>query len=221
MRFQLDLPPRYQGFSDVHVDLGSGVTPRNPFGASRLIATDFESIGLTLKNGFEFVGCDLTATLPFDSSSISSCSAYDVLEHIPRWERTDSGITFPFVNLMQEIYRVLEPGGQFLAVTPAYPSPAAFQDPTHINIITRETLAYFAKPNCHARELGYGFEGEFEVMYENWLKGAGPYSQQNLFNVKRFTSRDGIVAYLKIMNRFVKYLLNRKPTHVIWVLKKI
>lgn len=220
MRYQLDLPPRSNSRSDTHVDLGSGITPRNPFGAGRLIATDFDSVGLTLKNGFDFIGCDLTSRLPFSDESVSSCSAFDVLEHIPRWERSNSGITFPFINLMQEIYRILEPGGHFLAVTPAFPSPAAFQDPTHVNVITRGTLSYFANPTVHSNELGYGFTGNFETVYEGWLKSVGPYSQSRLLAEKNFSSKIGLIAWLKLTKRLLSFLTSRKPTHLIWVLRK-
>lgn len=217
---QIDLPPVISKLNSIHVDLGSGISPRNPFNANKVIATDFDSVGSTIKHGFEFVGCDLTKRLPFDSESISSCSAFDVLEHIPRWERGSEGITFPFVNLMQEIYRVLQPGGHFLAVTPAFPSPAAFQDPTHVNIITRDTIAYFVNPTSHANELGYGFTGAFNVIYEGWLRGVGPYSTSGLMGQKNFHSLDGLYAWAKLVNRLLKYLTKRKPTHLIWILEK-
>ena len=35
--------------------------------------------------------------------------------------------------------------GTFFARTPACPSAAAFQDPTHVNIITDQTVSYFTK----------------------------------------------------------------------------
>ena len=71
---------------------------------------------------------------------------------------------------MNEIYRVLKPGGIFLHVTPAFPSPEAFQDPTHVNIITENTFpCYFCNPNPDAKNLGYGFTGDFELIDQRWL----------------------------------------------------
>lgn len=44
---------------------------------------------------------------------------------------------------MNEVHRVLKPNGIFLHQTPAYPSTVAFRDPTHVNIITEETIPHY------------------------------------------------------------------------------
>jgi SAM-dependent methyltransferase len=68
---------------------------------------------------------------------------------------------------MNEIYRVLKTGGIFLSVTPAYPHGAAFQDPTHVNIITEETfIKYFDDTYTWAKI--YGFNGRFKVLQQEW-----------------------------------------------------
>jgi hypothetical protein len=79
---------------------------------------------------------------------------------------------------MNEIWRILKPNGIFLARTPAYPSAAAFQDPTHVNIITDQTVSYFAKRPCPDGSLidpwglplgkTYGFKGEFVLIKQWW-----------------------------------------------------
>jgi len=205
----------------VHVDLGSGATPRNPFNAKVLIATDFSRFASRIENGIEFRGCDLTRKLPFEDNSITSISAYDVLEHIPRWERLPGGeIVFPFINLMSEIYRILVPGGQFLAVTPGYPSPAAFVDPTHINFITTETMDYFCGDDPHASTLGYGFKGSFNLKYQDWLRGSGPYAPMRIDSINFMKSKVDFVNSLRMANRYIRYLRNRKPSHLITILEK-
>jgi len=46
---------------------------------------------------------------------------------------------------MNECYRVLKKDGVFLSMTPIYPYLGAFQDPTHVNIITVDTFTnYFS-----------------------------------------------------------------------------
>jgi SAM-dependent methyltransferase len=57
---------------------------------------------------------DLTAALAYDDNSIAKIQAQDVLEHLP-CERV------PFV--LDEIYRVLKPGGVFRLSVPDYRSP--------------------------------------------------------------------------------------------------
>jgi len=75
---------------------------------------------------------------------------------------------------MDEIFRVLEPGGYFFSRTPAYPAPQVFQDPTHINIITEDTFPKYFCKHWHDGALQnpwgeyYGFTGAFEVVQQNW-----------------------------------------------------
>jgi len=48
-----------------------------------------------------------------------------------------------FVRFMDEVWRVLKPGGQFISTFPYAGSPGYWQDPSHLNPITPTTLAYF------------------------------------------------------------------------------
>ena len=63
-------------------------------------------------------------------------TAYDLLEHIPRYGNLPDHGDAPFIFLMNEIFRVMKPGGVFLSITPIYPYLGAFMDPTHNNIMT-------------------------------------------------------------------------------------
>lgn len=218
--WNIDIPYKHSISSSTHVDLGAGNSPRNPFGATKLIATDMHK-SFTRHDGVEFVIADLTRPLPFESDTISSFSAYDVLEHIPRWERVADEIQFPFINLMSEIHRCLVPGGIFLSVTPAYPNAEAFQDPTHVNIISKGTIRYFAAPEPWAALTGYGFVGSFQVISQTWLRGAGPYSNQSLSTLYRYRGvSTKINITLKLVRRALRLIKNRKPTHLLWVLQK-
>jgi hypothetical protein len=67
---------------------------------------------------------------------------------------------------MNEVYRVLKNNGIFIASTPAYPSAKAFQDPTHVNIITAQTHEYFIGKNPYGRR--YGFNGVFQLRQAGW-----------------------------------------------------
>jgi SAM-dependent methyltransferase len=218
--WNVDIPYQHTSDVSIHVDLGAGNSPRNPFGAHKFIATDFHR-SFMRPDGVEFVVADLTRVLPFDSNSISSFSAYDVLEHIPRWERVDGEIHFPFIELMSEIHRCLIPGGLFIAVTPAFPNSEAFQDPTHVNIISKGTIRYFAAPEPWATLTGYGFVGSFRVIAQTWLRGAGPFAAESLISsFSHQRSSEKIRTLYRFLNRMLIASRNRKPTHLLWVLAK-
>lgn len=48
-----------------------------------------------------------------------------------------------FIRFMDEVWRIMKPGGQFHSVFPYAASPGYWQDPTHVNPITPTTLNYF------------------------------------------------------------------------------
>lgn len=48
-----------------------------------------------------------------------------------------------FIRFMDEVWRVLKPGGQFAFVVPHAASSGFAQDPTHINMINESTMMYF------------------------------------------------------------------------------
>jgi len=144
-----------------HLDLGCGGKPRNPYDCDELF-------GIDQSNWFtnaEVRACKLGLDpFPFPSDYFDSVSAYDLLEHIPRQaiDYANKEIHFPFIEVMQEVWRVLKPEGKFLALTPTYPARQAFQDPTHVNFITEDTHWYFCGIEPHAAR--YGFTGHFEKL---------------------------------------------------------
>lgn len=153
------------GHVELAVDLGCGARPRNDYNASRILGFDLAS---NASNGVQ--AADLSAEpIPLPDSSVDLITAYDFLEHIRRWERRDGQVVFPFIELMSEICRVLRPGGLFYSVTPAYPSKEAFQDPTHVNVITEDTFSKYFCGRLWAKQ--YGFRGEFELQRQHWRGG--------------------------------------------------
>lgn len=145
------------------LDLGCGPLPKNPFNAD-------ETFGIDVRDDVSaniFKADLVIEKIPFPDESFEYVTAHDFLEHIPRLiyapHRRNA-----FVEVMNEIYRVLKPGGIFLSYTPAYPQAAAFRDPTHVNIITEETFpAYFDDKNRWARP--YGFRGAFQIISQEWM----------------------------------------------------
>jgi ubiquinone/menaquinone biosynthesis C-methylase UbiE len=144
------------------LDLGCGAAPKNIFGADQVYGVDIRT---DLENNIH--KADLAVEgLPFAADFFDFVTAHDFIEHIPRVVYTPLRRN-SFVELMNEIWRVLKEGGKFLSVTPAFPQPAAFVDPTHVNIITEQTFPlYFDDQNRWAK--GYGFVGAFKVVSQEW-----------------------------------------------------
>jgi SAM-dependent methyltransferase len=146
-----------------HLDLGCGTVPRNPYGQAEIHAVDLAAPSGLDPDRFRVANLSLEP-IPHLDSTFDSVSAFDFLEHVPRVLTTADGHAtfFPFVRLMDEIHRVLKPGGRLYAITPAYPSEDAFVDPTHVNYFTRGTWRYFCGPQPLART--YGFRGGFSML---------------------------------------------------------
>lgn len=157
-----------------HADLGSGTKPRNPYKRDELVGIDIFPIDD--QPGARFCQANVAlAPIPFPDNHFDSVSAYDFLEHVPRVLPVagEDRLRFPFVELMNEIWRVLKPDGLFYAQTPAIPHAAAFQDPTHVNFITDRTHEYFTQPLRMATQ--YGYVGDFSMLRSKRIRPGPDY----------------------------------------------
>ena len=145
------------------LDLGCGPNPNNPFKANEIYGVDILS-----NLAPNIAAADLAIEpIPFPTDYFEYVTAYQFIEHVPRVIYAPTRRN-AFVELMNEIYRVLKKDGIFLSVTPAYPHNEAFRDPTHVNIITEETFKfYFSTPYCWASI--YGFTGNFHFIRQEWM----------------------------------------------------
>lgn len=159
-----------------HLDLGCGISPRNPYAADSAFGCDIRDIDFALeKIAFEYKKVNLVVDpIPYPDNFFDSVSAYDFFEHVPRQlVLPDGQVANSFINLMSEIHRVLKPGGKLLSLTPAFPNVAAFTDPTHVNFITENTHQYFVGANPSGAI--YGFKGAFDVIQVRWEASANAY----------------------------------------------
>ena len=181
-----------------HLDLGCGNNPRNPFDAKEVYGVDIsERADFKEKNIFFKKANVVTEDIPFCENYFDSISAYDFLEHIPRVVIDQGKTSFPFINLMNEIYRTLKNNGEFYAITPLYPLESAFVDPTHVNYITKNTFKYFCVPDVWAEM--YGFKGKFKVL-----------------RVQQVNFEEEINKKISFNNILLNLFLHKRKQHIVW-----
>ena len=71
---------------------------------------------------------------PFDDNFADYILMNHVLEHLD-----------DVVKVMEEVWRILKPGGIVEIYTPYYKSKKAFRDPTHKHFFTEESMNYFTR----------------------------------------------------------------------------
>lgn len=80
---------------------------------------------------------DLNVTpWPIESNSADVCVAFHSFEHLA-----------DIVKTMNEVHRILKPGGKVIIEVPFYRSPTAFQDPTHKIFFAASSMIYFCHPS--------------------------------------------------------------------------
>jgi len=168
--------------------------------------------GVDVRDGLQCAGAVQIACsdvsiqpIPFPDQFFDSVSAFDFLEHVPRvsLDANHGRTRFPFVELMNEIWRVLRPNGMFYAVTPGFPHEKAFRDPTHVNVLTRKSYRYFTRPRLEARM--YGFSGDFTLVRQDVIHIRGDYEPHPATVMRRFL-------------RLGDTLLRRR-SHLVWEFK--
>lgn len=96
--------------------------------------------------------CDITEGLPYDDDSVDEVRAWDFLEHI---------LLGKTVGVIEEIWRVLKPGGIFESFTPdAEVGQAAFQDPDHKSFWVQNSWLYYSHPQYRTL---YGTKADFNI----------------------------------------------------------
>jgi SAM-dependent methyltransferase len=146
------------------LDLGCGRNLRNPYQATEAFGIDIVS-----QENLRVSVADLVIEpIPHPDNFFDYITAYDFIEHIPRVLYINGIRRQPFIELMNEIWRVLTPGGTLRAHTPAFPKAMAFTDPTHVNIITEDTYRYFCGEDHDQLARSYGFTGMFNLKTQHW-----------------------------------------------------
>lgn len=163
-RFVAEHPsPLGQARQSRTLDIGCGPHPKNPFGAAEVHGLDIRE---DLARNIRYADLAVEG-IPYSDDHFEFVSAFEFLEHVPRVIYMPMR-RFPFVELMNEIWRITKPGGLFLSSTPIYPFSPAFRDPTHVNLMTHETMSIYFDSR-HRGAAMYGFRGAFDIVAQGRL----------------------------------------------------
>ena len=127
---------------------------------------------------------DLGKDLPLADNSAGKVIAEDVLEHVP-----------DLVKVMEEIHRILVPGGKLTVVAPYFAHPDAFRDPTHRRFFTWGSFDYFVLGRKPAEYTSVSFR----------------YLQRSLEFPGGFWGRLGKLIFRFSPRRYEKYYARRFP----------
>lgn len=94
---------------------------------------------------------------PWPDSSISFILAHDIIEHLEHK-----------IYTMNEIHRILRPGGKVEIIVPTTEGRGAWQDPTHVSYWNRNSFLYWTEGDPHYERFksAYGMRGCFRVIHE-------------------------------------------------------
>lgn len=99
------------------------------------------------------------------NNSVDQIFCSHFIEHLPHG--TD-GFNDPMFQFMDEIWRILKPGGTATFVAPYYTSVRAFQDPGHQRFINEQMFLYFTKDWRKMNKLEfYPVKCDFKVVSMN------------------------------------------------------
>ena len=80
---------------------------------------------------------------PIYSDSFDQAKAWHIVEHIPPVAVTEKGTRRPFIEFMDECWRVLMVGARIDIETPYGGSDGFLHDPTHCNPVSELTFEHF------------------------------------------------------------------------------
>jgi SAM-dependent methyltransferase len=117
----------------IRLDIGCGVNKNQGF-----VGMDIQPL-----EGVDIIWDWNKRPWPLPDECVLMAVASHVVEHIPPVSIVGDETKFPFVEFMDEVWRVLKVGGEFALVCPHGNSQGYLQDPTHVNSLNETTWVYF------------------------------------------------------------------------------
>jgi len=122
-------------------------------GCSDRTLSGYENVDIVPGPGVDVVA-DLRETWPWEDSSVEEVVAWDIIEHLP-----------DKIHTMNELWRVLVPGGLAKIEVPTTDGTGAFQDPTHVSFWNERSFLYYEAGNPYRERFaeGYGIKAAFRT----------------------------------------------------------
>ena len=114
--------------------------------------------------------------LPFQDNEFDEIHAYEVLEHIG-----SLGDYEFFFKEWEEYWRIIKPGGAFLASVPRWDSHWCWGDPSHRRVINQQMLTFLSQ-EAYKEQVGKTSMTDFRSIYHaDWELIDGGYSGENFW----------------------------------------
>jgi hypothetical protein len=141
-----DPPPPTSGSNGMRLNLGCCDAPLRGY------------VNVDLVPAPGVLAADLRQPWPWADSSVDQVRAWDVIEHLP-----DKIFT------MNELWRVLRPGGVADIAVPTTDGSGAWQDPTHVSFWNRRSFLYYEAQNPYRERFAasYGITAKFRTVFES------------------------------------------------------
>ena len=113
--------------------------------------------------------------LPFPDNCFDEIHAYEILEHTGR-----QGDFRFFFGQFSDFWRMLKPGGHFVATVPMWDSPWAWGDPSHTRVITQGSLVFLTQKE-YENQVGKTSMSDFRRWYHADFELVGANNTEHQF----------------------------------------
>jgi len=106
---------------------------------------------------------------PFEDNSVDEVNCSHYIEHIPHDVNNGKDLD-GLIQFMNELYRILKPGGKATITAPYYTSIRTYGDPTHCRAICDWTFLYYNTEWRKANKLEHmGITCDFDATYDYYI----------------------------------------------------